>query len=245
MTSVPASSILSDLQLVAAERRRGEANPPLGLRVREIKRYQQARFRRTYADLMSQPRYATACRFFLDELYGPADFHERDAQFERVVPALVRLFPGEIVSTVASLARLHALSETLDRRMGESLPDGPIDRRLYATAWQATGEPQLRATQVVLMRDIGQALERHTGRAMLRHSLRLMRGPARAAGLSRLQDFLERGVDAFRSMRGSHMFLATIAEREQSLADALFDLDVAVLAGDCAWPTQGRLGELP
>ena len=46
----------------------------------------------------------------LDELYGPQDFSDRDAQFARVVPALVRLFPQELVETVAVLARLHALS---------------------------------------------------------------------------------------------------------------------------------------
>ena len=50
----------------------------------------------------------------------------------------------------------------------------------------------------------------------------LMRVPARAAGLGRLQTFLELGFDTFRDMRGADEFLNTVAGRERSLAAALF-----------------------
>ena len=82
-----------------------------------LKGYQQQRFANTYADLLANPRYAKATDFFLQELYGPGDFSKRDSQFVRVVPALTKLFPAEVVVTVAKLARLHAISETLDMKM--------------------------------------------------------------------------------------------------------------------------------
>lgn len=41
------------------------------------------------------------------------------------------------------------------------------------------------------------------------------------AGLGALQDFLERGVAAFRAMGGAHGFLATVRERETALHDAI------------------------
>ena len=55
----------------------------------------------------------------------------------------------------------------------------------------------------------------------------MMRKPARAAGLGALQDFLERGFDAFRRMKGAREFLATIDARERRINDA-------ILAGDDA-----------
>ena len=58
---------------------------------------------------------------------------------------------------------------------------------------------------------------------VLRSALALMRAPARAAGLGELQAFLERGFNAFRTMRGADTFLATIATRENALVDAIFD----------------------
>jgi hypothetical protein len=43
------------------------------------------------------------------------------------------------------------------------------------------------------------------------------------AGLSALQDFLERGFAAFRRMGGAATFLATINERETQLLEAIAD----------------------
>ena len=112
-----AASILGHLQQVDAERSHRAADQALAQQVSAVKAYQRERFSRTHADLLAHPRYAAAARFFLDDLYGPQDFAERDAQFARIVPALVRLFPHEVVATVESLAELHALSESLDSAM--------------------------------------------------------------------------------------------------------------------------------
>jgi hypothetical protein len=50
----------------------------------------------------------------------------------------------------------------------------------------------------------------------------MMRGPARAAGLSELQRFLESGFDIFRAMNGAQEFIAIVGARERALAAALF-----------------------
>jgi hypothetical protein len=226
-----ARSILDPLGVVARERRRRESTPGLAPRVSSLKRYQQRRFAWTYADLLADPRYAAAVRFFLDELYGPRDFSERDAQFARVVPTLVRLFPEPIVELVGQLASLHALSEVLDSAMAANLADVSFDAAGYVAAWRATGQASQRERQIGSIVDVGAALDRLVHEPLLRHGLRLMRGPARAAGLSSLQAFLESGFDAFRSMRGAAAFIALIGERERRLAAALFDAAGAVPAG--------------
>jgi hypothetical protein len=219
----PGTEIEGHLAEVAAQRRARERDPALAARVLALKDYQHRRFQHTYADLLAQPRYASAAGFFLDELYGPHDFGERDAQFARIVPALVRLFPSEIVSTVAALARLHALTEQMDTGMASRLPDDAVTATAYAAAWRDLGRQADRERQIELMRQIGAALDRYTANPVLRHSLRLMRKPARAAGLGALQQFLERGFDTFRDLRGADDFLRTISQRESERVQALFD----------------------
>ena len=166
-----------------------------------------------------------ATRFFLDELYGPTDFTRRDDQFARVVPAMVRLFPDDIVGTVATLASLHALSEQLDTQLAGHLSAPTLDAPAYVAAWQATGRPEAREQQIALTVRVGERLDRLTRNPVLRHSLRMMRGPARAAGLTELQQFLESGFDTFRAMRGAQDFLRMIGERERGLASALFEAE--------------------
>jgi hypothetical protein len=225
-----AERILECLREVAAERARRQADRGLAERVLGIKRFQHARFQRTYADLLASPRYSRAAQFFLDDLYGPEDFTRRDEQFARVVPGLVRMFPHELVGTVMSLGELHALSEQFDTAMGSVVASPSIDELQYANAWRAVGRPADRERQIALMLAVGSALDRYTRNPLLRTSLRLMRGPAAAAGLGVLQAFLERGFDTFRDMRGAREFLDTVASRERELAARLF-------AGGIAWPT--------
>ncbi len=217
------SRILAHLAAVEAERVRREADPALARSVAALKAYQQTRFARTHADLLAHPRFGRAANFFLNELYGPQDFTQRDAQFSRIVPALVRLFPEDIVRTVESLAAVHALSERLDTAMAIHLDGAAPGRAGYIRAWQATGEPASRARQVELVMAVGRALDRHVRSFVLRASLKAMRGPARAAGMSALQSFLEAGFDAFGSMGGATDFLAAIETRESALARRLFD----------------------
>jgi hypothetical protein len=236
MTRGATARILAHLAAVADERKVRAADVALGARVEAVKRYQQKRFEKTYADLLAHPRYAGAAHFFLDELYGPSDFTQRDEQFARVVPPMVHLFPSEVVQTVESLAALHALSERFDTAMGRALDSPAVDAGAYVRAWLACNDAPARETQIVLMEQVGRSLDVLTRKPMLRHSLRLMRGPARAAGLGALQAFLESGFDTFRGMRGAAEFLATIGQRERALAAALF----AALPEDAE-----RLGQLP
>jgi len=69
----------------------------------------------------------------------------------------------------------------------------------------------------------------------------MMRGPARAAGLSELQHFLESGFDTFLAMRGAKEFLSMVSEREHSLVSSLFNPDALLGGAEHAH----ALGQLP
>lgn len=215
-------AILEQLGIVEQLRRGRAGDAAHAARVTAIKSYQARRFERTYADLLASARYQAAARFFLEELYGPHEFGARDAQFARIVPPLVRLFPEEIVGTVATLARLHALSESLDDEMARQLDTAALDAAAYVRSWQRTGRADDRQRQIDLTLEVGRALERYTRNPVLKGALRMMRRPAQAAGLGDLQRFLEAGFDTFGAMRGASEFLGMVREREQALCVALF-----------------------
>ena len=238
--------ILRHLGQVARERASRVSDEALGSAVERLKAYQQQRFRNTYRDLLEDPRYAVATRFFLDELYGPGDHAPRDQQFERIVPAITRLFQRPVVATVSALAELHALSETLDSEMGRQLKScRPIGAADYVAAWRATGRSADRERQIELALEIGAALDRYTRSPLLRRSLHLMRRPARAAGLEALQGFLERGFDAFDAIGGAAAFLSTIESRERSLGAALFEGELAGGAPPAGSPACAVWEQLP
>ena len=214
--------ILECLERVKLQRDRRSADVRLRVHVAAVKRYQHQRFASSYRDLLDDPGSSDAARFFLDKLYGPRDFAERDEQFGRLVPALTRIFSGSIARTVLSLAELHALSEELDGAMAQQLATNEVDEKKYQRAWQQVGQAELRERQVELMLRVGGDLESYVKRRTMRASLRMMRGPASAAGFKDLQEFLEAGFDAFSALRNSKVFLQTIASRERAISLALF-----------------------
>lgn len=223
------------------ERLRQESRelPDIGRAVAEIKRFQARRFSGTYADLLSSGPYAPAARFFLEELYSDRDYADRDAQFARIANAVEKMFPRDVAETAAGLARLHALTESLDHGMARAgrLTDD-ADAAGYVRAWKNVGRREDRLLQLETVLSIGAELSRLTRTPGLRLMLKMMRGPASAAGMSSLQRFLEAGFDTFGSVAktpgGAERFLSTIREREQRWMLLLFD------AGPVACETELR-----
>lgn len=216
---------------VAKLREAGHGDTALRAAVIEVKRLQARRFAGTYATMLRNGPFAAPARFFLDELYSDKDYAERDAQFARIAGAIEKFFPAQVVQTAVALAQLHALTEQLDFAMGQAwvspeLQDLPPAAR-YVLAWRAVGRRADREAQLSVVMNIGREMARLTRTPGLRLMLKMMRGPAAAAGLSDLQRFLEQGFDTFAAMakqRGqAEVFLATIREREARLIETLFD----------------------
>ena len=211
-------------------REESRALPDIGTAVTYLKRFQARRFAGTYADLLASPDHGPAARFFLEELYSDRDYRERDAQFARIAGAVEKLFPRDVADTAASLARLHALTESLDHAMARDAPLADIDDAAgYVGAWKAAGRREDRQRQLEMVIAIGAEMTRLTRLPGLRMMLKMMRGPASAAGMQSLQRFLEAGFDTFstvtRRRGGAEQFLATIRAREQQLMDLLFDAE--------------------
>ncbi|MFT4243765.1 MAG: hypothetical protein QM569_15965 [Acidovorax sp.] len=224
---------------VTALRLHRAGDTALGAAVGAVKALQARRFRGSYDDLLQSPAFAPAARFFLAELYSAADYTARDQQFGRIAGTLQTLFPAPVVATAVALAELHAQTEALDQDMGRAwLAAQGADAARYATAWRAVGQRPARQQQLQRVLAMGADLARLTRTPGLRTMLRMMRGPANAAGLGALQQFLEAGFDTFGQLarqRGAvDQFLATIEAREQALMDLLFDAEPAACAAALA-----------
>lgn len=193
--------------------------------VRAVKAWQAHRLARTHRDLLSEPRHGAAARFFLEDLYGPKDFSQRDAELVRVVPMMVRLLPNAALATVADAVEMDALSERLDLAVARVLrqPDHlAIEEAAYADAYRKAGSRAEREHQIELIAHIGSSLDRLVRHPMIGSLLKAMGGPARLAGLSQMHDFLVRGFEAFRAIGGGADFVARIEGRERAILEALY-----------------------
>jgi len=219
---MPHKQRLADaLTRVIALRRTLLSDAQMTARWRAVKRYQSERLERTYADLLQTPRYRRAAQFFLDDLYGEKNFEQRDREALRIVPKVARLLPERAVETMAMAVELDELSEILDARVAANI-ELPLDEAGYARGYSRAGTRTERERQIAMIDAIGRALDRLARMPLLSGMLHLMRGPAEAAGLQHLHQFLVRGFDSFRAMRGAGEFLDIVRERETALMQEMF-----------------------
>lgn len=229
-----AETIHAALQEVATLRQQRVDNPPLNRACAEVRAFQARRFQATYLDLITSPRYKAAASFFLEELYSEKDYTDRDTQFARIVNTMTKIFPHGAVQTAAALVQVHALSERLDTQMAHEWLQDEQQRKptdvceRYVRCWRQLGNAAARQEQLDRVIRLGRELERLTSTRGLRTLLKMMRNPARMAGLSALQHFLETGFDAFAHMHGAETFLQTVKARETDWSHALFHQEFAL-----------------
>lgn len=232
----PAEQIRIALARVAALREAAGSPPAMRQALAAVKSFQSRRFAATYADLASDRIHGPATAFFLEELYGGRDYPERDGQFARVARTLEQTFPADVLATAVEVAQLHALSEELDHamartclaRLASPLHAGAgIDAATYVAVWRAVDRREERLWQLQTVLALGETLSRLTRKKALGWMLRMMHGPAKAAGLADLQRFLSLGFDTFGLMAtqpgAAAAFLDTIGQREAAWISALFD----------------------
>ena len=221
-----AAELRADLARAIAMRAAARASAADHADRTRLRAFQAGRLARTYADLLASPRYGPAAEFFLAELYGAKDRAERDETISRVVPVLSRMLPAGAVRALAVAVRLEALSEELDHALvGALRAEGgleALDAARYARAWKRCANRPARERQLALIVEAGQVLDRLTKMTTVGIALRLMRGPAHAAGFGDVQDFLEGGFKAFAHMGDATEFLGTIRTREAAVAERLF-----------------------
>jgi len=190
-----------------------------------LRRWQAQRLERTYADLRADERYAQAAQFFLSDLYGDADFAERDRQVRKAYPLIEKALPKAALAPIADALELHALSAELDEKLcavlvGELGVKARVTDALYAEGYRLCRNRAKR--QIALIISVGKDLDRIVAKPLIYGMLKLARRPAHSVGLGELQDFLERGFLAFRRMAGAEAFLQTIERRETLILERLF-----------------------
>ena len=231
------------LQRIQKQHELTRKSPDVQGRLAALRHWQALRLEVTYADIRPQKRFAAACEFFLNDLYGEGDFGDRDRAVERVVPIMLRLLPEPVLNSLARAIELNALSQELDFAAARALPAqctsaAKISDEDYARAYLASaGLGQLpvernprkrrsssqrcRREQLALLLILGRELDRLVKKPLLNELLRMCRWPAKLAGLGALQSFLERGFAAFGKLSGAGPFLGIILKRERAFMRAI------------------------
>jgi hypothetical protein len=192
-----------------------------------LRAWQSARLAQTHADLLESHRYGPACRFFLDEIYAPRDFSQRDQDIEYLYAIMSSFLPEFLIKVVRKAIEMNNLTNELDWALSRVLIEKlgvteQITPELYAEAYRICDNYEERAHQIHLIGEVGSMVDRGTRIPLMGITLHLARRPARRAGWVELHEFLEKGYTAFKHMGRADEFLKTIQEREMGILDRIY-----------------------
>lgn len=174
-----------------------------------------------YDDFCVSEENAAAVDFVISDLTG-IGISARDQDLARVVPAMVRMLPEKALQTIAVAMELNnrilTINLSICRELFKNSPStSKISERNYCLACRQVSRLDEFRELVELTRQVGQSLNRVVKLPMIGIILRAMRSPARLAGFSTLQDFLETGYHTFKAIKDVDQFLADISDRTVSV----------------------------
>lgn len=190
-----------------------------------LQRWQRSRIARSFDDLAQHEGYRPAVHFFLSELYGGLDFRQRDQDMGKVMPVMIRFLPDPTLGTMSEAFELQAISLEFDMAMAAEMARrglAGLDMEQYCEVYRAVNDRPDRERQIQLIRKLGYDLDTLVRWPLVNYLVRLLRGPAHAAGFGSLQEFLEAGLTSFRALEDPAWFIETIYQREWGAMDKMF-----------------------
>ena len=198
--------------------------------ISRLQEWQCQRLLSTHSDLREEPQFADAMQFFVDELYGPKDFSQRDKDLTRVIPKLSAILPDKALQALNDALRLNTLSFDLDLDMVNTLFDlyaiddfsqFEITPGNYAQAYRAVNRSSDREAQINIVEQLGLQLADVVKVRGINLLIKMARKPAELAGVSTLHEFLAEGFSAFKKLGNVRDFLDPIVQREREINQAL------------------------
>jgi len=232
MTDLPDPKQAADLlvqlrKLEEVSHRRVEGND-LPSQLAMFRAWQAQRLATTYADLLASKRFGPACHFFLDDIYGPQDFTQRDHDIVRIHNFMLRFLPASVLGPLTKAIELNSMTMELDDQLLRVLVDDlgvtdNITAQQYAEGYRICDNYDERRRQIEMIGEVGRGIARLVRIPFLGLTLRLTRGPAQRGGWYEMQGFLERGFSAFKRMGSkADTFINTLQQREMQILDRFF-----------------------
>lgn len=190
-----------------------------------LRRWQSNRLRKSFAQILANPKMRPAGEFFLTDLYADKDFSARDRDAAKILPMMARILPQSLLQAAVDTIELAVISQAFDLAMAKAISlnnKAEIDLQHYIKAYREVGCPRLRRHQIALIIRVGKNLDAAVQKHGVYKLLKASRMPARLAGLQELQGFLERGFEAFAQMDGADDFLGMVADSEYEISERLF-----------------------
>ncbi len=206
-------------------------NPQLALRLSTIQNWQKKRMQHTHAALFAVPEHQLMTQYFLNRLYGGADFEILAGQFERVVNAakkIERLVPNSTIKTGCEGIELAVLAIELDQQLAQLMPQdfhynqhGEIEDSAMISLYLQANQAESRYHQLNLLDKLGNNLDKYVRSFIVQSAFKMAKGAAERHHYDPLYTFLGEGFSAMKPLKSAEVFVGVFTKHEREIIDRI------------------------
>jgi len=202
--------------------------PVLAQQLDAVQQWQKNRMLHAHSLLFNQPQHQPIANFLTNRLYNLNDLMMLGGQLEKALNEKIKLdrfLPAGVLDAAISAFRLAYLTLKLDEQVAQYLLDQGItivDDNSVHHAMLALQQYNARLKQLVLLRQLSQALQ-HYGRSFFTQSaFRLARRTAYRREFNFLYDYLVEAFAAIRSTDSSNIFFEQFITGETQVLQRIY-----------------------
>jgi len=196
----------------------------LNIKLNEVQAWQRDRLRNTHRQMFEQPKNKPMANYFLNKLYGGAEFGLLAKQLERILPKTKKIekLAKESALQAGGLAiQASILAIELDMHLAQWLlkEDLPVNDDNMLAAYRAVDEADKRRTQIRNLKEVCYRTDKDLNSFMLRKAFALAKSTAYRRNYQPLYDFIEAGFEAMKPLKSVGTFIDPFCERELALIE--------------------------
>ncbi len=198
-------------------------DPALKAMLQAMQLWQKQRMQALHSDLFTQQDNQALATYFLDRLYGAADFDSLAGQCQKMllkIERVQRLVPNAAMNTAVNGVALAMQAIVLDLAMAQALvadfgvlAESDIDQHMPIILAKLQQTPAREAYLVDLQR-YGDSLDKYIRSYVIYTAFKLAKGKAEQKGFAHLYGFLEQGFAAMQQTKSTAAFINTFAAAE-------------------------------
>ncbi len=204
-------------------------NPQLAAQLLAVQAWQKARMQQTHHDLFSQPEHHLMADYFLNRLYGGADFSILADQFDRVLlkaHKIEKMVPDSAISTGALGIELAVLAIELDEQLAKLLLAQAVtdlDDHLMLAVYVQANQAERRQHQMSVLNQLGSKLDKYVRSFMVQTAFKLAKNTAYKHQFAPVYDFTAEGFAAMKSLDSAASFIQNFTHAECEIIERVHD----------------------
>ena len=209
-------------------------NAVLAQRLRDVQLWQKQRIQHTHAQHFAQKNHQAMANYFLERLYGSADFDEMASQVQRLTKHMhkvEKMIPEAAFQTGKAALVLAVYAVQLDEQVAshilENYPkEQAIDDEMMRQTYVSLDQAEARQQQLAMLDQLGHGLDHYLNSFMVQTAFKMCKNLAYKHRYNLMYDFVNEGFIAMKPLKSAEKFVQDFTQIERQIIQKVHQGDL-------------------